>query len=160
VDSGVLPAHEGATSRLSTVLWNALGGGLDDLRPEVYKARLHVGDTLLLCTDGLPEHVPDGDIHALLQARETCRQLVGAATRVLTKAIRRHGGPEKVTIDGSEANAAALRNDNAEYGTALVIRQVQIFAQHHRTGSPRSAVRDTAQVRGQIVRRRPESAGR
>jgi Magnesium chelatase, subunit ChlI len=69
VDSGVLPAHEGATSRLSTVLWNALGGGLDDLRPEVYKARLHAGDTLLLCTDGLPTHLPDGDIQALPQAQ-------------------------------------------------------------------------------------------
>jgi transposase-like protein len=84
-----------------------------------------VGDTLLLCTDGLPKHVPDGDIHALLQAREPCRQLVEAATRVLTKAIRRHGEPEKVTIDGSEANAAALRHDHAAYGTALVIRQVK-----------------------------------
>jgi serine/threonine protein phosphatase PrpC len=69
VDSGVLPAHEGATSRLSTVLWNAIGGGLDDLRPEVYKARLHAGDTLLLCTDGLPKHVPNGDIQALPKAQ-------------------------------------------------------------------------------------------
>jgi hypothetical protein len=85
VDSGVLPAHEGATSRLSTVLWNAPGGGLDDRRSEVYKARLHAGDTLLLRADGLPTHVPDGDIHALLQAREpareTCRTLVEAANR-------------------------------------------------------------------------------
>jgi serine/threonine protein phosphatase PrpC len=94
VDSGVLPAHEGATSRLSTVLWNALGGGLEDLRPEVYKARLHAGDTLLLCTDGLSKHVPDGDIQALLQAREpareTCRQLVEAANRA--------GGTDNITV--------------------------------------------------------------
>jgi serine/threonine protein phosphatase PrpC len=69
MDSSVLAAQEGATSRLSTVLWNALGGGLDDLRPEVYRARLHVGDTLFLCTDGLPTHVPDGDIQALPQAQ-------------------------------------------------------------------------------------------
>src|SRR5919106_5278214 len=47
LESGVLPAHESATSRLSSVLWNALGGGLEGLRPEVYRARLHVGDTLL-----------------------------------------------------------------------------------------------------------------
>jgi serine/threonine protein phosphatase PrpC len=94
VDSGVLPAHEGATSRLSTVLWNALGGGLDDPRPEVYKARLQAGDTLLLCTDGLPKHVPDPDIQALLQAREpareTCRQLVEAANRA--------GGTDHITV--------------------------------------------------------------
>jgi putative transposase len=42
-----------------------------------------------------------------------------------TKAIHRHGEPEKVTIDGSEANAAAIRNDHVASGTALVIRQVK-----------------------------------
>ena len=48
-----------------------------------------------------------------------------AATRFLTKAIRRHGGPEKVTIDGSEANAATIRSYNDEHGTAIAIRQVK-----------------------------------
>ena len=37
-----------------------------------------------------------------------------AAQRLLTKAIRRHGMSEKVTIDGSEANAAAIRGYNQE----------------------------------------------
>jgi putative transposase len=48
-----------------------------------------------------------------------------AAKRFLTKAIRRHGVPEKITIDGSEANAAAIRSYNDEHGTAIAIRQVQ-----------------------------------
>ena len=48
-----------------------------------------------------------------------------AAKRFLTKAIRRHGVPEKITIDGSEANAAAIRSYNQEHGTAIVIRQVK-----------------------------------
>jgi putative transposase len=47
-----------------------------------------------------------------------------AAKRFLTKAIHRHGGPERVAIDGREANAAALRTDHVAYGTAPVIRQV------------------------------------
>ena len=67
VDSGVLPARDSATSRLSSVLWNAIGGGLEDLPPEVYKANLQVGNTLLLCTDGLHKHVSDGAISALLE---------------------------------------------------------------------------------------------
>jgi transposase-like protein len=46
-----------------------------------------------------------------------------AATRFLTKAIRRHGVPETITIDGSEANAAAIRGYNTEHGTAIIIRQ-------------------------------------
>src|SRR5262249_41775263 len=43
----------------------------------------------------------------------------------LTKAIRRHGVPEKITIDGSEANAAAILSYNEAPGTAILIRQVK-----------------------------------
>jgi putative transposase len=45
-----------------------------------------------------------------------------AAIHFLARAIRRHGVPGTITIDGSEANAAAIRNYNAEHGTAIVIR--------------------------------------
>jgi putative transposase len=59
-----------------------------------------------------------------------------AAKRFLTKAIRRHGVPETITIDGSEANAAAIRSYNQEHGTAIAIRQVKylnnIVEQDHR----------------------------
>jgi putative transposase len=59
-----------------------------------------------------------------------------AALRFLTKAIQRHGIPETITIDGSEANAAAIRRYNAEHGTAIIIRQVKylnnIIEQDHR----------------------------
>jgi putative transposase len=59
-----------------------------------------------------------------------------AAKRFLTKAIRRHGVPEKITIDGSEANAAAIRRYNKDHGTTIVIRQVKylnnILEQDHR----------------------------
>jgi putative transposase len=59
-----------------------------------------------------------------------------AAKRFLTQAIRRHGVPEKITIDGSEANAAAIRSYNAEHGTAIDIRQIKylnnIIEQDHR----------------------------
>jgi putative transposase len=48
-----------------------------------------------------------------------------AATRFLTKAIRRHGLPATITSDGSKANAAAIRECNAECGTTITIRQVQ-----------------------------------
>jgi transposase-like protein len=59
-----------------------------------------------------------------------------AAKRFLIKAIRRHGVPETITIDGSEANAAAIRSYNKEHGTAIVIRQVKylnnVVEQDHR----------------------------
>src|SRR5713101_8071257 len=47
-----------------------------------------------------------------------------AALRFLKKAIRRHGVPEKITIDGSAANEAAIKSYNAEHGTAIDIRTI------------------------------------
>jgi putative transposase len=59
-----------------------------------------------------------------------------AALRILTQAIRCHGVPEKITIDGSEANAAAIKRYNEEHGTAIIIRQVKylnnMIEQDHR----------------------------
>ena len=66
----------------------------------------------------------------------TAQQDKHAATRFLTQAIRRHGVPETITIDGSEANAAALRGYYEEHGTAIIIRQVKylnnVVEQDHR----------------------------
>jgi putative transposase len=59
-----------------------------------------------------------------------------AALRFLKKAIRRHGVPEKITIDGSAANEAAIKRFNEAYGTAIEIRQIKylnnIVEQDHR----------------------------
>ena len=60
-----------------------------------------------------------------------------AAKRFLTTAMRRHGGgPEKITIDGSAANEAAIKSYNEEHGTAIVIRKTKylnnIVEQDHR----------------------------
>jgi putative transposase len=60
-----------------------------------------------------------------------------AAMRFLTKATCRHGVPEKITIDGSEANAAAIKSYNEEHGTHIIIRQVKylnnMVEQDHRS---------------------------
>jgi putative transposase len=45
--------------------------------------------------------------------------------RFVTKAIQRHGAPEKITVDGSEANTAAIQGYNAAHGTAIIIHQVK-----------------------------------
>ena len=59
-----------------------------------------------------------------------------AALRFLKKAIRRHGVPEKITIDGSDANEAAIKSYNEAHGTTIAIRQVKylnnIVEQDHR----------------------------
>ena len=59
-----------------------------------------------------------------------------AALRFLKKAIHRHGVPETITIDGSDANETAIKRYNEEHGTAIEIRQIKylnnIVEQDHR----------------------------
>jgi putative transposase len=59
-----------------------------------------------------------------------------AALRFLKKAIRRNGVPETITIDGSDANEAAIKSYNEAHGTTISIRQVKylnnIVEQDHR----------------------------
>ena len=47
------------------------------------------------------------------------RDKEAAACRFLKKAIRRHGIPEKITIDGSDANEAAIKSYNENTAPAL-----------------------------------------
>ena len=59
-----------------------------------------------------------------------------AALRFLKKAIRRNGVPETLTIDGSDANEAAIKSYNTAHGTSIAIRQVKylnsVVEQDHR----------------------------
>ena len=59
-----------------------------------------------------------------------------AALRFLKKATRRNGLPETITIDGSDANEAAIKSYNAAHGTSIAIRQVKylnnVVEQDHR----------------------------
>jgi hypothetical protein len=80
----------------------------------------------------LPELWHRGVIDFLLtEPRDT-----EAALRFLMHAIRRHGVPETVTINGSDANEAAIKRDHEDHGTHLSIRQVKyvnnLVEQDHR----------------------------
>jgi putative transposase len=59
-----------------------------------------------------------------------------AARRFFEQAVERNGAPEKVTIDKSGSNVAALESMNAERGEGIVVRQVKylnnIVEQDHR----------------------------
>jgi putative transposase len=60
-----------------------------------------------------------------------------AALRFRTQAIRRHGVPGTITIDGSEADDAAIKRYNEIHGTQIIIRQVKylnnLVEQDHRS---------------------------
>jgi protein phosphatase len=100
VEAGHLTPEQAEQSRWSHVLYNCIGGGRDDLTPDVYKATLHPGDVLLLCTDGVTRHVTDDRIAAILQggtAEAATKRLVaeanaGGGTDNITAVVARFGG--------------------------------------------------------------------
>jgi protein phosphatase len=94
VDSGELTRQQAASHRLRHVLTSALGKSHGDVRCEIQRLRLLDGDCLLLCSDGLTEMVPDGQIAEMLArsapAGETCRALLDLALE--------RGGKDNVTV--------------------------------------------------------------
>ena len=71
-------------------------------------------------------------IDFLLTARRDCN----AASRFPHKATGWHGVPQKITIDKSGANIAAIQSYNAEHHTDIELRQIKylnnIVEQDHR----------------------------
>jgi protein phosphatase len=115
VDHGVLEPEEAEESRWSHVLWNCIGGGSQDLSVEVHKATLRLGDTLLLCTDGLTKSVGDDQVGDVLRqgqgAEPTCRRLVGLANELggadnTTVIVARFLDPERQAAQAREHAAA------------------------------------------------------
>ena len=92
-DSRALDSEE-IDDRWHNTLWNYIGGDSDELKPEVSKAQLRLGDTVLLCTDGLTKHVSDEAICAFLgedlPANDVSVRLVNAA--------KEDGGSDNITV--------------------------------------------------------------
>ncbi len=94
VQANVEPHKNGSQGNMSNVLWNVIGGGSDELHPDVYRTDLTIGDTLLLCTDGLTKQVAHERIIKFLQqdasAEQICRQLIEEANA--------QGGSDNITV--------------------------------------------------------------
>lgn len=73
---------------------NIVGGPTAELQPEVYDAELSIGDTLLLCTDGLSKHVTEDSLAEVVQrdtsAGHVCAELVEMANA--------GGGSDNITV--------------------------------------------------------------
>ena len=94
VRQGTLSA-EGASRHPSRhVITNVLGGREPGVVVEMHKLDLEAGDTVLLCSDGLTQMVPDARIAAILQAetepRRACERLVAEAND--------RGGKDNITV--------------------------------------------------------------
>ena len=81
VAKGVMDRETAEQHQYRHVILQAIGGE-NELLPDIYELDLAVGDTFLLCSDGLTNHLSNGQIHETLAQNglsEACWQLVNAA---------------------------------------------------------------------------------
>lgn len=90
-----VPQNEGERdARLDHLLTNALGANDDDVYPDLSTSQLALGDSVLLCTDGLTKHLSDRRVAEIMSAqgsaKETCVKLVEEANAL--------GGRDNITV--------------------------------------------------------------
>jgi protein phosphatase len=89
--SGIVPEP---SSPLHHVLYNALGGGGHaQHRADVSRVELELGDTILLCSDGITKYLANDDILAIWRDGSNARSILEA---LIYEAIRR-GGHDDIT---------------------------------------------------------------
>ncbi len=72
-----------AASRWKNTLWNVVGGGTSDLKPQLQTLELRWGDAILLATDGLTDSLPDDELLRRVRhgasAESICKTLIEEA---------------------------------------------------------------------------------
>jgi serine/threonine protein phosphatase PrpC len=92
VDRGILEPHEAKAWPRRNVITKALGVA-DQATLDIQDGPILAGDRFLLCTDGLTNHVHDGEIEALLGADDPQK----ACARLITLTLQR-GASDNVSI--------------------------------------------------------------
>jgi protein phosphatase len=90
-DSGAIGT---GPSRFDHVLVNVVGGGRERVKAEAHAVTLRAGDRILLCSDGLTEHVSDESIADVLEAAPSAER----ACATLVEAAKAGGGHDNVTV--------------------------------------------------------------
>ena len=82
------------TSRWSHTLWNAISADDSGVDPEVYAANLELGDSILLCTDGLTKYLDKSRLIEVLSSDESteaiCQRMIDEANNA--------GGNDNITV--------------------------------------------------------------
>lgn len=94
VELGTLTPEEAARHRLRHVLTRAIGGGAGEVHAEVIHRQLAHGDILLLCSDGLTNHLSDLQITDILLRAEPA----SVACQTLLHQALQAGGKDNITI--------------------------------------------------------------
>ncbi len=92
LDKGLLSPEQAAIHPYRGRISRCLGHGKNRDEPTVTQSTFAVGDSLLLCSDGLSDVVNEADIRALMEQRD-----VRSGSRRLIDAANTAGGPDNVS---------------------------------------------------------------
>jgi serine/threonine protein phosphatase PrpC len=95
VELGTLTPEEAEDHPRKNELQQAIGGQ-PDVEPGIYSSKLRRGDWVLVCSDGLTNHVPTADIEKML-LRETAGSAEEAARRFLNL-VNLRGATDNATV--------------------------------------------------------------
>ncbi|MGC8666515.1 MAG: Stp1/IreP family PP2C-type Ser/Thr phosphatase [Chthonomonadales bacterium] len=89
---GGLTAEEAELSPYRNIITRAIGTQ-EAVEPDIYTEEVRVGDTWVLCTDGLTGHVEDGEILRVVNG-----QAPSEAARQLVELANARGGRDNITV--------------------------------------------------------------
>jgi PPM family protein phosphatase len=94
VRSGMITDDEARTHKLKHVLSQALGSSPSPV-PGLQSLRLHAGDAVILCTDGVTDMVDDEELGRIVQ---DCGEDVDLACRQVVARANENGGRDNITV--------------------------------------------------------------
>ncbi len=111
---------------MNHTLWNVIGGNSDSLDPQITRSELSIGDSLLLCSDGLTRNVPDSELLSTVNkdrsAKEICEEFIDIAndrggkdniTAVLAK-FHQNQSPSEDCAEQNELATIDLSRQNSK----------------------------------------------
>ncbi len=113
VDNGLITAEEAVRHPRRNVITASLGGSEDDtVTVSAHVPR--VGDRWLLCSDGVTDYVPEGDVAALLAAEDDAQDAAAAIVRLALEA----GTRDNATAVVCDVESGAASGGPVFYGAA------------------------------------------
>lgn len=150
VAAGYITEDEAEEHPMRNVLYRALGQA-HDVEVDVYYERMHVGDRLVLCSDGLTLHVKP---HEIADIALRCENPEDASSEMIALANER-GGRDNVSVIVIKAEGSpdtpAKSTETANHATVdydeedtLVAYDRQGFSSSESSNAPQQEQRDTS----------------
>jgi protein phosphatase len=116
--AGHITREQAEEHPMRNVLYRALGQ-TEDVDVDVYKSRLHVGDRLVLCSDGLTRHVKPVEIARVVLSNDNPEE----TSQILIDLANSRGGEDNVSViviaAEADNNSLTAQDQNAVYEPEL-----------------------------------------